>query len=74
MTVPKPRPRGVLTGRIVPARRGQTLTIESLGAHGWVVAGAAQVGRGGRYSAPVMTAGRYRVRLGSVAGPSVRVR
>jgi stage II sporulation protein D len=74
MTVPKPRPRGVLSGRIVPARRGQTLTIERLGARGWIVAGGAQVGRGGRYSAPVMTAGRYRVRLGSVAGPSVRVR
>jgi stage II sporulation protein D len=74
MTVPKPAPRGVLRGRIVPARRGQTLTIERLGAQGWVVAGGAPVGRGGRYAAPVRAAGRYRVRLGSVAGPSVRVR
>ncbi len=64
----------MLSGRIVPARRGQTLTIERLGAAGWVVAGGAHVGRGGRYSAPVMAAGRYRVRLGSAAGPSVRVR
>ena len=74
LIVPKARPRGVLSGRIVPARRGQALTIERLGAHGWVVAGAAHVARGGRYSAPVMAAGRYRVRLGSVAGPSVRIR
>jgi stage II sporulation protein D len=74
MIVPEPRPRGVLTGRIVPARRGQTLTIERLGADGWVVAGGAHVGSGGRYSAPVTAGGRYRVRLGSVAGPSVRVR
>jgi stage II sporulation protein D len=74
MTLPTPGPRGVLRGRIVPARRGQALTIERLDAHGWVVAGGAHVGRGGRYSAPVMAAGRYRVRLGSVAGPSVRVR
>jgi stage II sporulation protein D len=74
LTLPKPTPRGVLRGRIVPARRGQTLTIERLDAHGWVVAGGAHVGRGGRYSAPVMAAGRYRVRLGSVAGPGVRIR
>jgi stage II sporulation protein D len=74
MTLPKPQPRGLLRGRIVPARRGQALTVERLGARRWVVAGAAQVGRGGRYSAPVMAAGRYRIRLGSVAGPSVRIR
>jgi hypothetical protein len=38
------------------------------------VAGGAHVGRGGRYSVPVTAAGRYRVRLGSVAGPGVSVR
>jgi hypothetical protein len=64
----------VLSGRILPAQPGQTLTIERLEAGRWVVAGGAHLGRGGRYSAPVTAAGRYRVRLGSVAGPTVRVR
>jgi SpoIID/LytB domain protein len=72
--LPPPRPHGGLSGQITPARRGQALTIERLGATGWVAVGTTRVRRGGRYQASVAAAGCYRVRLRSVAGPSIRVR
>jgi stage II sporulation protein D len=71
---PRPAPHGGLRGQIVPAVRGEAITIERLGPTGWVASGVTRVGRGGRYSARVAAAGLYRVRSGDVTGPAVRVR
>src|SRR4051794_20835218 len=73
-TLPRPVRHGALRGRIVPAVRGEPLAVERLGAGGWVQAGVARVGRGGRYRFRVPAAGTYRVRSGDVTGPAVRVR
>jgi stage II sporulation protein D len=72
--LPRPTSHGGLRGQILPAVRGEALTIERLGPQGWVAAGTTRVGRGGRYRATVAAAGTYRVRSGDVTGPSVRVR
>src|SRR3954452_18226001 len=72
--LPHPARHGGLSGRIVPAVRGEPLAIERLSAHRWVQVGTARVGRAGRYRARVAAAGSYRVRSGDVTGPAVRVR
>jgi stage II sporulation protein D len=72
--LPRPAQHGGLRGRIVPAVRGEAITIERLGPTGWVASGVTHIGRGGRYSARVAAAGLYRVRSGDVTGPAVRVR
>jgi SpoIID/LytB domain protein len=72
--LPHPARHGGLRGRIVPAVRGEAITIERLGPSGWVASRTAHVGGGGRYRATVAAAGIYRVRSGDVTGPAVRVR
>jgi stage II sporulation protein D len=63
-----------LAGHVVPARKGEGLTIQRRTGGRWVKVGSATVGASGRYHAGVSAAGLYRVRHRGVAGPGVRIR
>ncbi|HYP48883.1 MAG TPA: SpoIID/LytB domain-containing protein, partial [Thermoleophilaceae bacterium] len=69
------KPRSTdLSGSFEPAPRGRRILIERRVGHSWRLTGRVRTSRAGRYRASVARAGVYRVRAGSVAGPSVRVR
>jgi hypothetical protein len=65
--------RRELSGRFTPAPRSPRLAVERLVGRQWRRIGSSATGRDGRYRVPLSRAGTYRVRAGSVAGPSVRV-
>ncbi|WP_445148181.1 SpoIID/LytB domain-containing protein [Baekduia sp. Peel2402] len=68
-----PAPRRSLSGTFTVAR-GTTLAVQRRGTRGgWVTVGLARVGKGGAYRASLPGAGTYRVALGDVVGPAVRV-
>jgi stage II sporulation protein D len=63
-----------LTGRVVPGRAGRTLRIQRRAGEDWVDTARVRTGEGGRYRAPVVEAGTYRVAVSrGVTGPAVRV-
>jgi stage II sporulation protein D len=63
-----------LVGSFDPVPRGRRLVVERRSAGHWKRAGGARLTRSGRYHATLRSAGLYRVRAGSLAGPAVRVR
>jgi stage II sporulation protein D len=67
------RAAGSLAGTVHPARRGATVGVERRRGGRWVRVGAATVGRGGRFRAPVARPGTYRVTYRGDAGAAVRV-
>jgi hypothetical protein len=63
-----------LHGTIMPARRGDALTIqERQGSHGWKTVAHTTVGAGGSYGLQLPGPGTYRVVYGSFSGPGVAV-
>jgi stage II sporulation protein D len=69
-----PARRRALVGRFWPAPRERRLRIERRAGGRWHDATFARTDRRGRYRRELERAGVYRVRAGSVAGPSVRIR
>jgi stage II sporulation protein D len=67
------RPRS-LVGRFEPAPRNRRLAIERRIGKRWRRVLVVKASRAGAYRAAVLNAGVYRVRHGSVIGPSVRIR
>jgi stage II sporulation protein D len=63
----------VIAGRFEPARAGAWAELEVRGGGTWRTAADLTIGTGGRYSVRAPGPGEYRVVLGSVAGPGVRV-
>ena len=69
------RSGGTISGSVRPARRGSEVVVQRRArAGGWRVEIRTHVGAGGRYSATVGRPGVYRVVVGDVAGPAVRMR
>ena len=69
------RRRGVISGRVRPARRGSRVVVQRRTSAGvWRVEVRTHVGRRGRYSARVSRKGVYRVVVRDVTGPVVRLR
>jgi stage II sporulation protein D len=63
-----------LTGHVIPARKGERITIQRLTGGRWVAVDAATARAGGSYRAGVPSHGLYRIRHRGVAGPAVRLR
>jgi stage II sporulation protein D len=68
-----PRPVAVLTGSVVPARRGAEVQIQRRDGGTWRRVASTVAGRGGSYRAAVARTGTYRVIFSGDAGPAVRV-
>jgi stage II sporulation protein D len=62
-----------LAGHVVPARKGERVTIQRRTGGRWVTVGSAKVGASGRYHAGVPATGLYRVRHRGVSGPGVQI-
>ncbi len=59
-------------GRIFPTRKGISLVVQRLGAHGrWSTVHSAALGTGGGYDVQLPAAGTYRVVYGGLDGPAV---
>jgi stage II sporulation protein D len=65
------RPVGVLTGSILPGRRGATARVQALHGSGWADVGAVRLGRGGGYRWVAPARGSYRVVFADAVGPAV---
>ena len=63
-----------LAGTFDPAPRGKRLLVERRERGGWKRVTRLHTSTRGRYRTTLSTAGVYRVRAGSVAGPAVRIR
>lgn len=63
-----------LAGSFRPAPRSGRALVERRQGGGWKRVGAVELGRRGSFRTTVAVDGRYRVRSGSVVGPTVRVR
>jgi hypothetical protein len=63
-----------VTGRVNPGTPGTRLVVQRRLGKVWVRAGTVRVGTRGAYRWTAPAAGRYRVLLGTLAGPAVRVR
>jgi stage II sporulation protein D len=63
-----------LAGTIQPGRAGRRVAIQLLSGGAWHTVGTTKLRAGGRYSASVPATGTYRVALGDVTGPAVRIR
>jgi stage II sporulation protein D len=66
------RPRGVIAGRVVGVRSGTAVVVQRRRDGRWQDADLGRV-RDGRYRVAVRHRGLYRVQVGSVTGPVVRV-
>ncbi len=62
----------MLSGTIVPARRGAIAQVQALRGGRWMPAGSAWIGRRGAYRWPVVQAGTYRVVFAGAAGAAIR--
>src|SRR5205807_4295501 len=62
-----------LHGTIMPARSGDSLTIQQQGSHGYKTVAHTTVGAGGSYGLQLPGPGTYRVVYGSFYGPGVSV-
>ncbi len=67
-----PPPRG-LHGKIFPASKGASITIQRSTARGWRTAGHTHLAAGGRYSVRLRAVGRYRIVYRGVPGPAITV-
>ena len=63
-----------LAGTFDPAPRGRRLLVERRERGRWARVARVHTSARGRYRTTLSTAGVYRVRAGSVAGPAVRIR
>jgi SpoIID/LytB domain protein len=63
----------VLAGAFDPAPRGRRLAVERRSGHHWKRVATVRTSRRGSYRAVLRSAGVYRVRAGSIAGPAVRL-
>jgi stage II sporulation protein D len=63
-----------LAGHVVPARKGERITVQRRTGGRWVAVGSAVVGAGGRYRTGVPASGLYRIRHRGVSGPGVLIR
>jgi stage II sporulation protein D len=63
-----------LMGSFDPAPRSHRLILERRSGGTWHAVGRVRTAASGRYVAAVNTAGLYRVKAGTVAGPAVRIR
>jgi stage II sporulation protein D len=63
-----------LTGTIQPARTGRSVSIQLRTGTAWKTIGTTKLHTGGHYSAPVPASGTYRITLGDITGPAVRIR
>ena len=63
----------VLRGSVVPARKGDLVTIQARAGNGWRRIGGVRLGRGGAYTVRVPRAGVYRTVYRGLDGPSVDV-
>jgi stage II sporulation protein D len=69
------RAKGAVRGRITGMERGRTVRVERRTASGtWSEETTTLLRKGGRYRADVARTGTYRVRVGTVVGPVVRLR
>jgi stage II sporulation protein D len=69
------RRRATITGRVTGVKRGAKLVVQRRNSAGtWTTEVRTHVGRAGRYNAAVNRSGVYRVRVGGIDGPPVRVR
>lgn len=69
-----PLPRWEITGSVTPRPRGGRIVVERLTPRGWRTAVTGGADRAGRYRIFLTRPGTYRIRVGSVRGPAVRVR
>ena len=65
------RPVGVLSGSVVPGRRGATARVQALRLGRWTDVGAVTLGRGGSYRWVAPADGSYRVVFADAVGPAV---
>jgi hypothetical protein len=63
-----------LSGTVVPARTGDTVTIQLRAGKGWRTVASTQLAAGGVYSVRVPRGGTYRTVYRGLDGPSVDVR
>ena len=63
-----------MAGTFDPAPRGKRLLVERRKRGRWTRVARLHTSARGRYRTTLSTAGVYRVRAGSVAGPAVRIR
>jgi stage II sporulation protein D len=63
----------VLQGSVVPAGKGDTVTVEARVGRGWQRVAGVRLGRGGTYTVRVPQAGMYRTVYRGLDGPSVVV-
>jgi stage II sporulation protein D len=69
------RRRAAITGRVTGVKRGTKLVVQRRNRAGtWTTEVRTHVGKAGRYNAAVNRTGIYRVRVGGIDGPAVRVR
>jgi stage II sporulation protein D len=69
-----PAGRPVLSGRIVPARRGGLLKLQVRSRGRWHTLRFTSIGRGGAYRTALPGRGTYRVVYGEITGPAVSAR
>jgi stage II sporulation protein D len=69
-----PLPHWEITGSVTPRPRGGRIVVERLTPRGWRTAVTGGADRAGRYRIFLTRPGTYRIRVGSVRGPAVRVR
>jgi stage II sporulation protein D len=64
----------ILRGRVIPASRGDSVTVEMLAGKHWRRVGSLRLGKGGAYAVGVGRPGVYRTVYRGLDGPSVVVR
>jgi stage II sporulation protein D len=62
-----------LHGTVLPARQGETVTVQEQGAGGWQTVGRARLGAGGTYGLTLPSSGTYRVVYRGLDGATVQV-
>jgi hypothetical protein len=63
-----------IRGGSFPARAGIAVAVQRSGRHGFRTVARGRTVAGGGYSLAVPGAGRYRVRIGAILGPTVVIR
>jgi stage II sporulation protein D len=65
--------KGSLTGSVYPASARPQLSVQSWTGHSWRRLNAPSLGRHGGYRAKLSHTGRYRIAVGGLGGPAIRV-
>jgi hypothetical protein len=64
----------VISGSVTPGHPGSRYALQRQEGRRWRTIGHGRLRRGGRWQATVAGGGRYRILLGGLAAPSVRIR